>query len=713
MNTLRKILSFIFGFIFLFLFAFAVWAFLVTFPLRLDETKLKNVENNITVFDEQNDCCFVCSTEGKNGVNYEELKKETIAAFVCAEDRSFFEHKGLNYKRMVAATLKNIKSLSFKEGASTISQQLVKNTQLSAEKTISRKLKEIKLTKELEKSYTKEEIMEMYLNTIYFGHSAYGIDNASRYYFDKSAKELTISQSAALAALIKSPNNYSPFKHPENYVRRRNYVLKTMISEGVISEEQYREALAEEIPETSGKVSLFDQYYAEILNELEELAELPVYDSVKVYTYFNARLQNQLEELKEASETDKSYIVIDAKTGGIKAYCSSVGSIQRLPGSTLKPLLIYAPALEMEMISPATPILDEPIDYGGYSPQNFDKKTHGYVSARVALSESYNIPAVKILNQIKIENGIRYLEKMNLPVEQKEKNLSLALGGMTNGYTLKALCGAYTTFCNDGNYLPPKFIKRIEGADGRTIYREEDKKTSVFSMDTTTQLNDMLMTAAREGTAKRLKSFPYEVCAKTGTNGDKDAYCIAYTSKDIIGVWLGNADNQSMDGITGGGLPTNICGEILTHLYKDSSPAPFRKSDNVKEYTLDKNEYVKKHAILLCDVNAPIQEKTFKEIFSKNSAPKKTSTYFSRPELQNAEIFVKNGMVIIELCQAEYIAYVINRCDIHGYTTVYNGKSVERWIDRTVNKGERYLYSVTPYYEKFVGETVTLPTVIV
>lgn len=341
----------------------AAYYTIVTQDAVLDEKKLVISDDKIEIFDANGRAVKdAAAFSPKETFRLDSLSEKVKFAFVDTEDKRFYDHDGFDYKRIVKATWKNLKSRSFKEGASTISQQLIKNTHLSQEKTIKRKLKEFKLTRQLEKRYTKDEILEKYLNTIYFGHNCFGLSSAAEFYFGKEPSELRLAEAAVLAGLIKSPNNYSPFKHPENCLGRKKTVLSAMLAQGHITEEEKEDALSVPLPTAPSAGALDKSYFDRVFDELEELSE--EYDfvlggNIRIYTYLDAGLQNYLESLSSASETDKIYTVLDNKTHGFKAYYSTVGEIKRLPGSLIKPLLVYAPALEEDMISPATPILDE------------------------------------------------------------------------------------------------------------------------------------------------------------------------------------------------------------------------------------------------------------------------------------------------------------------------------------------------------------------
>ena len=328
-------------------------------------------------------------------------------AFLAAEDKKFYSHHGLDYAGMARAAYKNLRARAFVQGASTISQQLVKNTHLTGEKTLRRKLKEIKLTRLLEKRYTKDEILEMYLNTIYFGHACYGIAGAAEYYFGKSADRLSPAEGATLAAVIRSPNNYSPFIAPEKCRRARDGVLRRMRELGWLKEEEYAKALREVLPAREQGGAAARSYLRGVYEELESLPFFTPYrfrGGCKIYTYLDADMQAYIEGLRtDADRSGKAMLLADNKTRGVIAWHSTAGELRRQPGSLIKPLAVYAPAIEEKRISPCTPVLDEKADFNGYSPSNYKDEYRGYISARAALAESRNVPAVRILNELGLE----------------------------------------------------------------------------------------------------------------------------------------------------------------------------------------------------------------------------------------------------------------------------------------------------------------------
>ena len=324
--------------------------FAVTAGAVLDDAKLERTDACIEVYDSADNKIADLSFKSANkSIHLNELPAHVPNAFIAAEDKNFYSHHGLDYKGMIRALLKNIKAGAFRQGASTISQQLVKNTQLSSEKTLTRKLKEIRLTRQLEKRYTKTEILEMYLNTIYFGHACYGIAGAADFYFSKPASSLSAAEAATLAAIIKSPNNYSPFLNPEKCLTARNSVLKRMQILGFITESESEQAKSEPLPEKQDNSIASKTYLSGVYAEMESLPLYSPYQyrgGCKIYTYMDSQMQDYAENLKtDADRSGKSMLICDNRTHGIIAWYTTEGDIRRQPGSVIKPLAVYAPAV--------------------------------------------------------------------------------------------------------------------------------------------------------------------------------------------------------------------------------------------------------------------------------------------------------------------------------------------------------------------------------
>ncbi len=723
MKVIKKILLLIF----LLLLAAVIFTlgyyFAVTKDVYLIPEKLLFTEETITLYDKQNQPVRgISNAFFKQTTSVSDIPQHTVRAFIDTEDKRFYQHRGYDIKRIAKATVNNVKSRSLKEGASTISQQLIKNTHLTQEKTFKRKMQEWKLTRALEKRYSKNEILERYLNTIYFGHGRFGITAASEFYFNKSPSELSIDESAVLAGLVKSPNRYSPFHYPENCVKRKNTVLALMQKNGSITQAQQIDAAHQPLPLQSEKRT--DGGYANfVFDELSTLAEeysFTIGGKIEIYTYLDPLTQKILEEsLGDYAQSDKAAFILDEKTHGFKACVSTVGNVKRLPGSLIKPLLVYAPALEENLLSPATPILDVKVNYGGYSPENYDGKYHGYVSARECVEKSLNIPAVKTLECLTVEKGAAYLEKLGLSVLEEDKSLALALGGMKNGFPLKDIVTAYSSFPNGGKTSVCGFISAVK-VNGTTVYDKPTKTTQVFSEETACLMTDILKGTAKSGTAKKLRALPFEIAAKTGTVGSKsgntDAYALSYTTNDCIAVWLGNANNAAVN-CTGGGEPCNLLYRINEQIYKryqseNIQIENFRKSAGVRRVDLDKTAYENTHTLVLADELSP-ENYRFPELFKESAIPTIKSTAFSKPTIVIPMLTLRENQVIITFDERspDYYDYKIIRDDGSAEVEIYEGELPPSFTDRNLEKNKSYRYTVIPIYKNIEGIPVVLPTV--
>ena len=654
-------------------------------------------------------------------VDSADLPSHVRQAFLTAEDRNFYRHRGLDVKGMARALLANLRARSFRQGASTISQQLVKNTHLSGDKTIRRKLREIKLALQLERQFTKDEILTMYLNTIYFGHACYGIESASAFYFGKDAKALSPAEGAMLAAVIRSPNRYSPFVSPEKCKAVRDGVLAQMQKLGFLSPEACKEAIAQPLPQTKHAARGAESYLDAVLDELESLPAFTPYPNRGGYTictYMDADLQRYAEQLKtDADRSGKSLLILDNSSRGVLAWHATEGNLRRQPGSLLKPLAVYAPAIEENILSPCTPVLDEKADFGGYAPSNYGGDYAGWVSARRALSESRNVPAVRILNELGVERSERALRRLGLTLQEGDRNLSLALGGMTRGYTLPELAGAYAALACGGQYAPASFIRKVLDADGRTVYERRCAPQRALSENTAFLLNDMLQTAAQSGTAKKLSALPFAMCGKTGTcgneRGNTDAWAVAYTRDRLFGVWMGNADNTRTD-ITGGGLPCHYAMLLARKAYATAAPRSFAPCPSVVRCRLDRASYEEDHVVRAAAPKQPLRY-TFTDLFRAENCPHEMSPLFAKPRA-NATLTRQNNAICIDLCHAEYYAYRIKRRFAGKEEVVFDGHCGGRFVDENAAQGRPCTYTVTPYYrsddgEYVYGEEETLPSV--
>ena len=449
-----------------------MYAISVTKSVNLDQNKLVNLQRTISYYD--NNGNLLCEQVGDTEVTeFNDIPTDTINAFIAIEDKRFYSHNGVDYRGLIRAAFNNLKSLSFKEGASTISQQLIKNTHLTNEKTLKRKLLEIKLAIQLEKEFSKNEILEKYLNTIYFGDGCYGITAAAKHYFGKPTKDLTLNESAALAGLIKAPSNYSPISNFDKCNSRKNLVLKEMFNQGYISENEYNLTINTPLGVSKNSKENTYDYLTLAKTDVENIISTSPYSQtdITVNTTIDCKLQKFVEEkLNDYSfvNTEKSIVVMDS-LGKILAYSSTVGDVNRQLGSIVKPILVYAPAINENVVSSYTIINDEKTNFNGYAPSNYADKYYGYISVKDSLAKSSNVCAVKILNSLGVDKALYYANKFGLNYSDGDNSLALALGACENGLGLTKITSTYNSFINGGNYYLPTCINSITENQGLTI----------------------------------------------------------------------------------------------------------------------------------------------------------------------------------------------------------------------------------------------------
>ncbi len=681
-----------------------IYVFAATGGAYLDESKLINLDKSVTFYDVNGKII----TEEANDVAVTDLKDlpaHVKNAFVAIEDRRFYSHKGIDYRGLIRASFNNLKSFSFKEGASTISQQLIKNTHLTSEKTLKRKLVEMKLARILEKKYSKEEILEKYLNTIYFGDSCFGITKAANHYFGKSPKDLSVNESAALAGIIKAPSVYSPMVNKEKCNNRKNIVLKEMYEQNYINKAEYDSSVKEDITAVNKENEISYGYLYLAKKELGKYIETAgmLFDKMEVYTYYDPAKQCVLEKALDNSDSnsDKSAIIIE-KNGNISAYRSTCGEIYRQLGSSIKPLAVYAPAIEENVVNSFSLIEDEKTDFNGYSPSNYNDKYYGTVSVKESLAKSMNVCAVKLLNYVGTDKAIKYLKNMGFNVNDDDRNLGIALGATQKGATLKQIASAYTVFANDGKQVESSCIRKIKIHGKEQFFSKTEKR--IFGQDTTEIMNDMLKYAVSDGTSKKLSFCNVELCGKTGTvgnsDGNTDAYSVSYSAEYVLGVWFGNKDNTKMPNtISGGALPCATAANIWNEIYANSAAPHFDKPSHVKEISLDRISYAAEKKIELADINTP-ERYVLHEICKINNAPTITSKRFTYPVIEEPEISVNKNEIVISLCLTEYQhVRILRECD--GVTeTIFDSTENEnktRFCDKTTIPGKSYTYTVIPY----------------
>lgn len=722
MKKTLKIISFIILFFLLLLFAFIIYCVIVSSKYNLDEFKLQNVDNCIIrIYDKNNK--VINNDNVEKYVTYDEINKNTINAFVSIEDKRFYKHKGIDNKAIFRALFNNIKSFSFKEGASTITQQLVKNTHLTNEKTVKRKIVEGKIARQIEKKYSKEEIIEMYLNNIYFGDNCYGIYKASKHYFDKEPIDLTTNESACLAGLVKSPYYYSPTKNAENSYKRKNIVLTEMLNQGYISNEEFEFCKSQKIKVNTQKRDNKIDYLSFFYDELDKLLdENYVYtQNLEVYTTVDLDYQKILESnLYEFNNlSDSCSGIIMEKNGGIVAYSSSLGDVKRQIGSIIKPILIYAPAFEYNIINESTIINDELSNFDGLNITNYNDKYVGKTTAKQGLVNSSNTLSAKILSSVGINNAKNCIKDLPLELNEKDNNLLLSIGSTNQGQKLSNITCCYLPFLNDGYSRDYYLIEKIIDMNGNVFYKHNSTSKKIFGDDTTYLMNDCLNDCVKYGTAKKLKNVSENLCAKTGTvgnsNGNMDAYSICYDVNIISSIWLGNEKGELMsNSVTGGTYPTIINKNIFENIYKQNGKQDFfNMPSSIEKVKLDYyslHEDDKEEIVLENVPNLYLESALYK----KCNTPKYVSTRFSSPKIESVKLSVYNNGFNVSLCHAQYIDFTIydeyNGLKKCIYNSQVNGNINSIDFNKT-NDNFIHKISIVPYFNQNIGEEIFLGNV--
>lgn len=505
-------------------------------------------------------------------------------AFVAAEDSRFFEHPGLDSISVLRAIINNFRSGSKRQGGSTITQQVAKGLLLSPEKTYLRKLKEAMLAWRIDSMLSKEEIIFIYLNHIYLGEGAYGVEAAAQCYFDKQAAALTLGEAALLAGLPQAPSRYSPIDHWPQARARQRYVLNRMAAAGYITNAQAQQAY-EQQPRLAraGHRYLADNgyYIEEVRKRVQQMVPVRLDTAgLRIYTNLDQRLQNGAQSTVAqaiaglASATSKggrtqqpqaALVCIEACTGKVRALSGGndytatpfnrATQARRPAGSVFKPL-VYATAFE-HGYRPESTIEDTPFSTTGrdgiiWAPRNFSGQYHGLTTLAQALIHSYNIPAVRLMQKIGVTPVVKMAEDLGVHAAFP-RDLSLALGAVD--LSLLEITGAYQPFVCNGEFLPSRLISRIVSATGQTIYRAKQRKVRAMSAQTANQLKQLLKQVVSEGTGRRVQGLDYrKTGGKTGTSdNNRDAWFIGFHGSYLGGVWLGYDKNQSLGSDENGG----------------------------------------------------------------------------------------------------------------------------------------------------------------
>src|SRR5712672_4860333 len=507
-------------------------------------------------------------------VALKELPPYLPKAFIAIEDRRFYSHCGVDPQGIARAAVANILHRGVSQGGSTLTQQLAKKLFLTQERTMQRKLQEVELALWLERKHSKSEILELYLNRVYFGSGAYGVEAAAQRYFGKSAKNVTIAEAAMLAGLVKSPSRLAPNRNPEGAEQRAQIVLAAMADAKFITEAQAQASIGHPSynvkPAGAGTVNYVADWIGEVLDDLVGQID----QSIVVETTIDSKLQNVAEaavidELAAKSlkfNVSQGALVAMTPDGAVRAmvggrnYAESqynrAVTAKRQPGSAFKPF-VYLTAVEAGL-TPETVRQDAPLDLKGWKPENYSHEYFGAVTLTQALAMSLNTVAVRLGIEVGPKNVVRTAHRLGIS-SKLDANPSIALG--TSEVSLNELVGAYAPFANGGQGASPHVVMRIRTLDGNKVLytRQPDQLGQVIEPRYVVMMNTMMQETLISGTARKAEIPGWTAAGKTGTSQDfRDAWFIGYTANLVTGVWLGNDDNAPTRKATGGGLPVEV-----------------------------------------------------------------------------------------------------------------------------------------------------------
>ena len=593
-------------------------------------------------------------TERRYFVKLSGVSPVLIKALIAAEDAQFFEHTGLNYWSILRAALKNLLSMEIRQGGSTITQQITKSLLLTPEKSFTRKIKEAILARRIETFLSKTDILTLYMNQIYFGQGAYGVEAAARTYFGKSAAQLNLAEASLLAGLPKAPSYYSPFRYLERAKQRQRYVLERM--------QEQRYITAAERAEAEKAPLLFKQqeninisqapYFTEYIRQIIEkkYGSKGLYESgLHIETTLDVAMEKAAEEalrtgleeyekrekrLQSAKKVEGALVCIEPATGYIRALVGGrdflntqfnrVVQAKRQPGSAFKPI-IYAAALD-KGYTPASIIVDSPVSFRMsrnklWEPQNYDEKFMGPITLRTALTLSRNVATVKILQDIGINYAIQYARKFGIETSANQ-GLSLALG--TPNITLLDLVQAYAVFCAQGVRAEPIAITRITDRNGTVIEEYAPRLSQAISPQTAYLMTSLLQSVVSEGTGKKVSALNRPCAGKTGTTNDfRDAWFLGFTPQLVTGVWVGYDDNTALGKReTGGVVAAPIWLTFMQKVLKDEPVRMFEVPDGVTFIKMDSGTGY---------LPGSPGEKIFFECFKEGTAPMPFSRDVTEP----------------------------------------------------------------------------------
>lgn len=620
----------------------------------------RSLENMVptSIYDKDGNLVTRVGTENREPIKLDEVPSVVKDAFLATEDDRFYDHHGINFRSLGRAVFKNVTSGEIREGFSTITMQLVKLSYLSPERSIKRKLQEIVLTLQMERHFTKDEIFEMYLNKIYFGQGAYGIQSAAQTYFGKDLKkdQLTLDEAAFLAGLPQAPSTYSRYldgaesiddqsadqkpdknkqkinekqqKDYESALNRRNTVLLRMKEAGKITEEQRQEAAAKPLPDGSKMQATRYPYPYFIDYVTEKLVhkygpDMVYKGGLKVYTTLDPKIQKIAEmalanpknfpnfglDKQGLPQPQGAAVFMEPGTGHLRAIVGGREhkqqrqlnratqyqvlpdgrKIGRQPGSSIKPIVAYGPAVEFNGMGPASVIDDIPTSFGSYSPKNSDGSFKGLITMRTALTSSVNIVAIKLLQQTGLDQAVKFAYGLGITtLDANRDGLAMALGGVSSGVVPLDMAGAFGAFANQGIYVKPHAILKVESYDGTLIDEFKPEQRRAMKATTAYLVTDMLRSVVQSGTGTRANLGARPVAGKTGTTDQgKDIWFVGYTPELVGAVWIGHDAPRSMDRSYGGIYPAMIWREVMSKALSGVPVRQFSRPAGIVTATVD------------------------------------------------------------------------------------------------------------------------------
>ena len=679
----------------------------------------------------------------------EQIPRQIRDVFIAAEDLRFYRHRGVDVVRLAGALAANIRQGSYAQGGSTITMQLIRQSHLSTRKTIARKAEEIVLALQLERRLSKDEILAMYLNYIYFGNGAYGIQAAARTYFGVDAQELTLGQAASLAAAIKAPSYYAPHLDAENNLNRRSYILSTMLAEGMITSGEWESAKAEPLvlAEQPPEQLTYGWFVDAALDEAEQLLGLSsdqvLTGGFTIETTLSSTHQDALDtqftkDLFPADAADGVKVqgaaaCVDARTGEVLAIVGGrsydvrrgfnrATDLRRQPGSALKPLVAYAPAIDQFGYMTASVLRDEPTDFGGYKPRNASYTYYGNVSMRTALMNSLNVSTVALMDQIGVPAGRAYLEKVGIPLDGRDSNLALALGAMTYGVSPVQLAAAYAPFANGGSFYQPHFITRITGPEGQVLFQRRIAGHQVLKATSAFLMTSLLQSVTSGGTGAKLSGAGTPVAGKTGTvnmtgGGNRDIWMACYNSEIACAFWMGfdepDSKHKLAGWVSGGDNTAAMARDYFRALYKNRDKPQFTRPAGIVALEIDKQAIKWRGEPMLAAELTP-KKYRYTEYFTENNRPTKVSDVWKPPRAPNRFVVghSDSGYPLLIIQPADEAVYRVQR-DAYGesfvLTELYGtpGETLY-YTDTAAKPGVVYTYRVIPVHAELLNNGILL-----